>query len=218
MFPKIAIFLCIISVSFLSAQSQFGITAGVNRISVNSRDLIAEPGLGYEIGIQNIAGLHRRGDLISEFLYASNGINLTGNLPQDQSTRSFNFSIRNLNINFLYNRYLIIPDSYKPHFAIQGGLSFSVLNGWTSKEEISGYRFGSSNYELGDFANLSPINAGWIIGIGTGFEQLRINLRYCKLLSNPLKRTIASAEGFDDMKASPSYVSLSLAYFFDKFY
>jgi hypothetical protein len=205
-----------ISIQSLKAQAQTGIYVGTNLLSLSTKEINSKSALGFDLGFQFITGIHRTGDLFTEIGYSSNSIKLEGNLNNE--TDFFKFHVQNVNVNFLYNRYLKLPESNKPHIGLQAGISFSILNQWRLKdEEEANYTFGETDYSFFDIQELRPINTHIVGGIEIGFEQYRLNLRYYKTITNPLRQggDLEEDIGGDSL---PHTIALSFTYFWDKFY
>lgn len=208
--------LILVSIQTVKAQTQTGIYVGTNILSLTTEEINSERALGFDLGFQFITGIHRTGDLLTEMGYSSNSINLEGNL--NNNSEYFKFHVQNFNVNFLYSRYLKLPESNKPHIGLQAGISFSILNQWSLKdEEEANYSFGETDYSFFDIQELRPINTHIVGGIEIGFEQYRLNLRCYKTITNPLRQggDIEDDIGGDSL---PYTIALSFTYFWDKFY
>lgn len=206
---------CILPVFGLNAQSQLGLSIEASKIQLDSPYLKADSNLGLGFGFLAISGIHRTGDLLIDINVAKTTTTLFANPIEDN--QSYDFNLHQIHANFLYQRYIIIPNGYKPHLGVRAGAAFSFITGWNNNDELPyDTTFGTANYNVSDFNNLSPFSLGAIIGIEGGFEQIRIALNYHQTTSNFLKREIGSSD--HDISFKPNRIILSVSYLFDKFY
>jgi len=186
--------------SFLNfySQTQSGFVVSANQAQIASNDLInVQSGIGFGIGLNILSSIHNSADLISEITYTRKNLSIDG--YQDYNSNAVNYdnaikyNIDNVNISFLYNQYLIVPNLNKFNLAVQGGLGVSVSIGeWGHKESEA-----IKSFEPELFSTFLRT------GISGGIEQFRITLSYTKTFGNFLNGVQVN----DTPDASNSYKS-----------
>ena len=200
-------------------QGQSGFTLETNFSLLNTNDLYeVENGIGYGFGLSSLESLYQSADWLFELSYTTQKITAKGyydyyNNPIDFKDNQF--SISNLNLNFVLNQYIIIPDLNKFHFGLQGGFGLNFFNDWKTKNQDNNFFYDRTN----------KFNSNYIVGISGGTEQLRATIRYYGALTNVFKDL--SVGEYDDGSSSTiesrefigklGYISFSITYFTNLF-
>jgi len=201
------------------SQTQFGYVISVNSSKIESDDLLnVKPGTGFGIGINTLSSIHNSADFIAEATFTRKNISINGyqdfNSNEVEYDSAIKYNIDNINVSFLYNQYIIIPNLNKFNFAIQGGLGISFSTGeWRSKEGEADKSF-----------EPEPISTFLSTGISGGIEQFRVTLSYNKALGNYLNGVFEddipdANNSYDsrEFKGKHHYFSISLIYYTDIF-
>jgi len=207
--------------SFLNnyGQTQFGYVVSINSSIIESDDLLnIKSGTGFGIGVSALSSIHNSADFIVEATFTKKSISINGyrdfsfnNVEYDNSTK---YNIDNINVSFLYNQYLIVPNLNKFNVAIQGGLGISLSTGeWRSKEN-----------EFIKSIEPEPLSTFLSAGISGGTEQFRITLNYNKAFGNYLNGVFEddvpdanNSYESREFNAKHYYFSISLTYYTDLF-
>lgn len=199
------------------AQSQLGLTSSVNITSVKSDDLLGiQTSAGFGVGLTALFPFHKTSDWMISMSYNFKGISIEGykNFDNQEVTINSNNRLRieSLDLDFIINQYIIVPENDFFHIGVQAGLGTTLLNTW-KQEEITEV--------INNDSNFSPY---YILGMVGGTEQYRIHFRYNGFLGKPLEN-LGVDELPDDnnrfdtrlFEGTLSNFSISLTYFFKTF-
>jgi hypothetical protein len=172
------IFLIVPITSF--SQGQVGYVLGVGFTNISSNDLFeTSSGNNYYIGLSSVSYLHKSADLLLELLYKQESFSVISfkdyNNMQVDVLGEGKVKSKGLDINALYNQYLLTPDDNFFHISGQIGLGLTFYGKWKADSELY---FLSEKEEV-----FEPY---YMLGIGMGTEQFRVSFRYNKSLTNSL--------------------------------
>lgn len=175
---------------FAQAPTGFYLKGGITQTTLNSNDLLSEPGIGYNGGINFNFGYHETFNYQIEMTYSSRVINVkafpsTSSLQENELTKVA-FTYPSIDFGFYFNYYILKPDQDKFFVGPQVGLNTSISSGTIATDNDTNSKYlPYLNYNFIKSGDATVrFDAGF--GLTGGYNRLRFDLRYSLGLTNVL--------------------------------
>ncbi|WP_330444009.1 hypothetical protein [Flavobacterium sp. C4GT6] len=210
---------------YANAQAPKGVflAAGINQASLNSDQLTADGSIGYHLGAAINFGYNLNFNYEFGILYSRNVLSLpyvSGVSSDFTDSGNQKYNVDTIDMNFMFNYYIIQPEYNKVFFGPQAGLTVGITNGeWTPAKGASTT---NQTYEYGltqnSFQGVPDFNLSTSFGIVGGFNDFRASIKYNLGLTNALsgvennERDQYNLYTGPDFKGKLSSVSFTLYY------
>lgn len=180
---KIFSILLLLIVANLYAQVPrgFSVAAGANMTTLNSKDLLADGGIGYSAGIGFNCGYHESYNYQFDILYNQNALKLYYVDASGVNVGNANYNMQTFSLGGYFNYYILKPDEDKFYAGALIGLNVNFAGGQLSP----GSGTDSNNqyylpYRLSEnsLKNLPEFTYSPSIGAVLGYNKFRFALRY----------------------------------------
>ncbi len=178
------LFICICSQA--QAPRGFSILAGVNQMSLESDDLLADSGIGFKTGLIFNMGYHETYNYQFEVLYKMGSLEM---LTVDQNynpSSGFKYSSHAIELGAYFNYYILKPDEDKFYVGPQIGITASYATPMVESADESNSLVLPHLVPEENLDNISKYYYGAGLGITGGYNDFRFDLRYTLGLNNML--------------------------------
>ncbi len=212
---NIYLFITLFFVALFSyGQTQFGFKYNFKFNNFKSQDILLEKFNGHSIGISSLFFFTEKSDLLIQADYTLNSLTANSYKNYQEIDTPFIESIKvhNINLEILFNYYLIPPNVNEFQIGIQGGLGTTVLNKWEYSPEED------------FFSGINNFKQYYILGISGGTEKIRLDIRYNKFFQDYLTdaSVFSDSDSFNRseerfINGTNNFFSIGLTYYFTNF-
>jgi hypothetical protein len=185
---KLLLLLLFPTILFSQAPRGFHISAGMNYTSLDSKDLLSDPGIGYKIGTVFTFGYHESYNYQFEVFYNNRNVNLKTVNQSYEYDGTTKYSKSAIDLGLFLNYYILKPDEDKFYFGPQAGLILSFGSGFTPSggEDVNGQYYLPHLLDENSLTKAEKIDYGAGFGLTGGYNNFKFDLRYTLGLTNVL--------------------------------
>ena len=170
-------------------SNMIGVTLGMNQFTLNSSDVIAKPGTGWNIGLSMRGNFYDDWDAIFGLQFSEFNYKLV-TLKAASSEREVNYKLPCANVTFQLS-YKFIEN----HLSVEFGPMVQINgNAQIDKNEETNIVKGTTA-SAKDFTKMSNVGLYPVVGITAGVRNARLNLSYQYGLLNMLGKVEGNFKG-----------------------
>ncbi|HSD14174.1 MAG TPA: outer membrane beta-barrel protein [Flavobacterium sp.] len=199
-------------------------SAGISQTELKSDDLLADPGLGYKLGLVFTMGYHENYNYQIEFGYNHRTFNLKSLESDFQTVSDVKYYSGTLDLGAYFNYYIIKPDQDTFFVGPQAGFNIGFLGEFTPSmsEDVSNEIYLPYLLDEDSFMNMPQVNYDLGFGLTGGYNDFKFDLRYTLGMNNRLSGV--QTDSYDEnhnytgkeLEGKLNSVSLNISYAFLK--
>lgn len=208
---------------FSDIESRFGFTAGVNQYYMDADFLFSKSATGFQAGVVSAIEVSRNSEIQVEFNYSRYATELIGRETQLSDPEFIKFNLERINISVIYDYELVHFLKEDIALGLCAGPSISLLNNFKLADDsksdylLDPYLITPDYLEMDTKNEQTSVNVFGVVGITGRYRNFEANLRYAIGITDPY-RVFPGVSRFTEFKGKDDYASLTITYFFGKWF
>ncbi|MGV3461677.1 MAG: outer membrane beta-barrel protein [Flavobacterium sp.] len=217
--------LCTVPVfsQLLDIESRLGVTAGANQYYMNADFLFSRSATGFQVGVVSSMEVSKNSEIQVEFNYSRYSTELIGRETELSNSEWIKFNLDRFNLSVIYDYELVHFLKEDIALGLCAGPSMAMLNDFKIDDDSKSHYLLDPYYVPADYLEMdtkneqTSINVFGVVGITGRYRNFEANLRYAIGITD-VYRVFPGVSAYTEFTGKDNYGSLTLTYFFGKWF